>query len=41
MVEVSIVGIGVVFHKMMEGDLLNFQQENEQFLCMLQGNDFV
>ena len=41
MVEVSIVGIGVAFQKMMEGDLLNFQQENEKFLCMLAGNDSV
>ena len=41
MVEVVVVGIGDAFQKMMGGDLLNFQQEDEKFLCMLVGNDSV
>ena len=41
MVEVVIVGIGVAFQKMVASELLNFQKEDEKFLCMLVGNDSV
>ena len=37
MVDVVIVGIGVAFQKMLARDLLNFQQEDGKFLCMLAG----